>query len=88
MLERHPSIHQACVVPAEDTVRGEKPVAFIVAVPGASITQQEIKKFALANGPPHQHPRNVEFVEFLPLAGTNKVDRQALIERARVYAEQ
>ena len=88
MLERHPSIHQACVVPAEDTVRGEKPVAFIVAVPGASITQQEIKKFALASGPPHQHPRNVEFVEFLPLAGTNKVDRQALIERARVYAEQ
>ncbi len=87
MLERHPAIHQASIIPAEDAIRGDKPVAFIVIAPGASITEQEVKDFALANGPPHQHPRNVEFVDVLPLAGTNKIDRQALVKRARVYAE-
>ena len=87
LLERHPAIHQASVVHAEDTVRGRKPVAFIVRAPGAAITEQQVKDFALANGPAHQHPRNVEFIAELPLAGTNKIDRQALLERAAAYAE-
>ena len=77
MLERHPAIHQACVVPAEDAVRGHKPVAFIVVTPGESITEQAVKEFALANAPPQEHPRNVEFMDTLPLAGTNKIDRNA-----------
>ncbi len=87
LLERHPAVHQACVVPAEDAVRGQKPVAFVVGAPGTTITEQEVKAFALANGPPHAHPRNVAFVAALPLAGTNKIDRGALIKRAAVYAE-
>ncbi len=87
MLERHPAVHQACVVPAEDAVRGQKPVAFVVGAPGTTVTEQEVKEFALANGPPHQHPRNVEFVAKLPLAGTNKIDRRTLVERAAAYAE-
>jgi acyl-CoA synthetase (AMP-forming)/AMP-acid ligase II len=83
MLERHAAIHQTCVVPVPDEIRGQKPVAFIVLVPGASMTVQEVKDYALANGPAYQHPRRVEFVSELPLAGTNKIDRNALMERAR-----
>jgi acyl-CoA synthetase (AMP-forming)/AMP-acid ligase II len=82
MLERHPHIHQACVVPVPDDIRGQKPVAFVVLVPGATMTAQDVKEFALANGPAYQHPRQVEFVAELPLAGTNKIDRKALIEWA------
>ena len=37
-----------------------------------------IKKYALANAPAYQHPRFVWFVDELPLASTNKVDRNAL----------
>ena len=37
-----------------------------------------IKRFALANAPAYQHPRFVWFVDELPLASTNKVDRAAL----------
>jgi acyl-coenzyme A synthetase/AMP-(fatty) acid ligase len=36
----------------------------------------------LANAPAYQHPRRVFFVPELPLAGTNKVDRKALEQRA------
>ena len=54
---------------------------------GAQLTEQAVKDFALNNAPPHEHPRNVEFLPELPLAGTNKIDRNALIERAKAYAE-
>ena len=30
MLERHPAVHQACVVPVPDELKAHKPVAFIV----------------------------------------------------------
>ena len=83
MLERHPRIHQACVVPVADEVRGAKPVAFVVPVAGASLSAPEVKEWSLAQAPAYQHPRHVEFMDALPLAGTNKVDRRALAERAR-----
>jgi long-chain acyl-CoA synthetase len=78
MLERHPDIAQACVVPIEDEIKGHKPVAFVVVKPGRQPGDDDIKRFALANAPAYQHPRFVWFVDELPLASTNKVDRQAL----------
>jgi acyl-CoA synthetase (AMP-forming)/AMP-acid ligase II len=70
MLERHPAIHQACVVPVPDEIRGQKPVAFIVLAPGATMTAQEVKDFALAMG--RKEPVGGEFVTELPLAGTTR----------------
>lgn len=86
MLERHPGIQQAAVVPVSDEVRGQKPVAFVVAAPGATVTAGMVKEFALAHGPAYAHPRHVELVAELPLAGTGKVDRRLLIERAEALA--
>ncbi|TXL73074.1 acyl--CoA ligase [Vineibacter terrae] len=83
MLERHPAIHQASVVPVADEIKGEVPVAFLVARKGMSPTEADIKQHALANGPAYAHPRRVVFLPELPLAGTNKIDRKALIGRAR-----
>jgi acyl-CoA synthetase (AMP-forming)/AMP-acid ligase II len=82
MLERHPAVHQVCVVPVPDELKAHKPVAFIVPHPGAQISEYEIKQFALANAPAYQHPRRVWFLDELPLAGTNKIDRRHLAERA------
>jgi long-chain acyl-CoA synthetase len=78
MLERHPGVAQACVVPIDDTIKGTKPVAFIVAEQGFRPSEAEIKAFALANAPAYQHPRFVWFLDALPLASTNKLDRGAL----------
>lgn len=83
MLERHPGIAQACVVPIPDDIKGTKPVAFVTAKPGVSITADEVKQFALAHAPAYQHPRAVWFVDSLPLSSTNKIDRAALIRLAR-----
>ncbi len=83
MLERHSDILQACVVPVPDEIKGEKPFAFVVLRPGARLTEDEVKRFALDNAPAYQHPRGVEFMPELPLATTNKVDRTALGANAR-----
>jgi len=78
MLERHPDIAQAAVVPIADDIKGQKPVAFVVVKDGRAPTEDGIKQFALANAPAYQHPRFVWFVDRLPLAATNKIDRAAL----------
>jgi long-chain acyl-CoA synthetase len=83
MLERHPDIAQAAVVPIDDEIKGQKPVAFVVRKPDRRPSAEEIKRFALANAPAYQHPRFVWFVDELPLASTNKVDRNALRRMAQ-----
>jgi long-chain acyl-CoA synthetase len=83
MLERHADVAQAAVIPIDDEIKGQKPVAFIIAKPGRQPTEAAIKQFALANAPAYQHPRFVWFLDKLPLAATNKVDRGALQAMAR-----
>ena len=82
ILENHPAIAQACLVPVPDPVRGNMPVAFVVPSPGPRIGEGEVKEHAIASAPAYMHPRRVFFVEELPLSGTNKVDRKALAEQA------
>lgn len=82
MLERHPAVGQAAVVPVEDEIKGQKPVAFVVPRAGVTPTEAEIKQYALENAPAYQHPRAVWFVDKLPLASTNKIDRNALKQDA------
>ncbi len=78
LLEAHPDIVQACVVPVPDEIKGAKPFAFVVSRPGATLDEDLVKHFALQNAPAYQHPRQVAFMSELPLASTNKVDRKAL----------
>ena len=78
MLERHPGIHQAAVIAIPDELKGHKPIAFVVKAPGAAVDEQTVKTYALANAPAYQHPRRVFFVDEMPLAGTNKIDKRVL----------
>jgi long-chain acyl-CoA synthetase len=83
MLERHEEIQAAAVVPLPDEERSAIPVAFVVPRAPGALTVEAVKRWALDNGPAYQHPRRVLFVPELPWAGTNKIDRKALIDRAR-----
>jgi long-chain acyl-CoA synthetase len=85
MLERHPDVAQAAVIPIEDDIKGQKPVAFVVRKPGRTLDADAVKRFALAHAPAYQHPRFVWFVDELPLASTNKLDRSALQRMATEY---
>jgi acyl-CoA synthetase (AMP-forming)/AMP-acid ligase II len=82
MLERHPDILQAVVVPAPNELKAHVPFAFVVKKPGAALDEAAVKRHALANGPAYAHPRRVFFLDDLPLSGTNKIDRKGLMRRA------
>jgi acyl-CoA synthetase (AMP-forming)/AMP-acid ligase II len=82
LLGRHPDVAQVCVVPVADEIKYQLPVAFVVPRPGSAPSEEALRRFALDNGPAYAHPRAVWFVAELPLAGTNKIDRRALVERA------
>ncbi|ANN72068.1 class I adenylate-forming enzyme family protein [Bordetella bronchialis] len=82
MLEQHPAVQQAAVVPVEDDIKGHKPVAYIILRAGHTADADEIKRYALEHAPAYQHPRHVWFVDHLPLASTNKIDRGQLLRDA------
>ncbi len=82
LLERHAAVAQAIVVPAPDDIKGQIPVAFIVPRAGAAPSAEEIKQYALREGPAFAHPRFVEFMHSLPVSGTHRIDRAALTAEA------
>jgi long-chain acyl-CoA synthetase len=88
IIERHPGVQQAVVVPVADDLKQALPFAFVVREPGARPAADEaaVKQWVLHNAPAYQHPRWVEFVTAMPLAGTNKIDRAALSRQAKEIA--
>jgi long-chain acyl-CoA synthetase len=85
LLERHAAVAQAIVVPAPDDIKGQIPVAFVVPRSGAATSAEDIKQYALREGPAYAHPRFIEFMSQLPVSGTHKIDRSWLTaEAARI----
>jgi len=85
LLERHQAVQQAVVLPFEHEMKGQVPYAFVVLRAGQPASEQDLKDYALANGPAFRHPRRVFFLDRMPLAGTNKIDQPFL---RRLVAEQ
>lgn len=84
-LERHPAVLQACVVPVPDDIKGTKPVAFVILRHGIQEpTEEDLKAFSLKYLAAYQHPRRIWFVEMLPLAATQKIDRRSLAADAAI----
>ncbi len=74
----------AAVVGVPDPVRGERIKAFLVLDEGAAASgglAAEIQDFVKTRLAAHEYPREVEFVETLPLTATGKIMRKDL--RAR-----
>lgn len=80
LLQRHERVADVAVVSAPHEIKGEAPVAFVVA---ENVTEDELKQFTIDNGPAYAHPRRVFFEDELPLASTGKIDRDALEIAAR-----
>jgi acyl-CoA synthetase (AMP-forming)/AMP-acid ligase II len=83
ILLQHPNLRDACVVPAPHDVKGEVPIAFVVARETGRTTEDDVRRFFLERGAPYANPRKVVFLDALPLGGTGKIDRTALKARAR-----
>ncbi|WP_256684133.1 class I adenylate-forming enzyme family protein [Halococcus qingdaonensis] len=77
-LYDHPDIAEAAVVAAPHEVKGEAPVAFVVAEDGTELGEDALREFTLDHVASYAHPRRVFFVDELPRSATRKVQRYKL----------
>ena len=82
ILGQHPDVAAIAVVGAADARLGEVPVAFVVPVPGADLTEQEFLSWAAERIANFKLPRRAFLVEELPRNASMKVIKGEL--RARL----
>jgi acetyl-CoA synthetase len=84
-LIRHPAVALAAAVGKPDKVRTEIVKAFVVLKPGHQPTDQlaaDIQGFVKTRLSAHEYPREVAFIEQMPMTTTGKVIRRMLREQA------
>ena len=83
VVQSHPAVADAAVIPSPDTEAGEVPKAYVVIKPGAAATADEIIAHVAARVAPHKKVRRVEFIDAIPKVPSGKILRRALVERER-----
>jgi long-chain acyl-CoA synthetase len=77
-LMEHPAVQMAGVIGRPSTVHGEEVVAFVALHPGAEIAAQALIAWARERIGGYKYPREIRFLEAVPLTPVGKVDRKAL----------
>lgn len=80
-LMRHPAVQLAAVIGVKDEVRTEIVKAFLVLKHGHTSSPQlvkEIQQFVRDHLAAHEYPREIAFVDSLPMTATGKIMRRAL----------
>ena len=83
-LTRHPAVALAAVIGKPDPLRTEIVKAFVQLRPGVrgdAALADDIRGFVRARLSAHEYPREIAFVDELPLTTTGKVIRRLLRER-------
>jgi acetyl-CoA synthetase len=84
-LLKHPAVALAAAVGIADPLRTQRVKAFIVVNPGHEPDQRlakEIQDFVRSRLAAHEYPREVAFVDALPMTATGKIMRRELRQRA------
>jgi acyl-CoA synthetase (AMP-forming)/AMP-acid ligase II len=83
VLLQHPDVAEVSVVGASDADWGETVVAFVVPLPGRSVTAEALDARCLEHIARFKRPKRYVFVDSLPKNNYGKVLKTALRERLR-----
>ena len=82
-LVRHPAVAMAGVIGSPDEVRGEVVKAYVVLADGVlqnDAVHDDIQAFVKRELSAHEYPRQLRFIDALPLTVTGKIQRMKLRE--------
>ena len=78
VLYEHPSVKQCAVVAKPHDKLGEDIVAFVVPIKGKNITADELNQFTNDKLADFKRPRDIRFVDQIPVNPTGKIDKKQL----------
>jgi acetyl-CoA synthetase len=88
-LVKHPAVANAAVVPKPDADRGAVVKAYIVLAPGFTAGEaliQDLQRHVRGQLAPYEYPKEIEFIDALPMTTTGKVQRRVLRLREEARA--
>ncbi len=80
-LVKHAAVANAAVIPKPDRERGALVKAFIVLAPGYTASpdlERELQAHVRGKLAPYEYPKEIEFIDALPMTTTGKVQRRVL----------
>lgn len=83
LLVTHPKVANVSIVAAPAPTIGEIGVAFVVPVPGETVTLDELREFVRRNLADYKAPDVLHVIQELPTNAMHKINRSALRELAK-----
>ncbi|PQQ17353.1 4-coumarate--CoA ligase-like 9 [Prunus yedoensis var. nudiflora] len=82
ILQSHPDIADAAVIPYPDEEAGQIPMAYVVRKPGSNITEAAVMDFVAKQVAPYKKIRRVSFINTIPKSPAGKILRRELVSHA------